>query len=427
MLCLGGTLTHLSSKDDAAGGRGYTVGHCRRAAALRFGRQSRPHLSSSRTAGLLPSRVSNIPSEVCNRRHLVRHYGRVRLLISCRPLWALLAPAMLLACSDSTEDDRGAVTGDGSTAAPTNTPTQAAPTESVPATTMAPPQAPTSVPTPDLNPVGIPETEPTQQAPLAGGSGGNGGEAGRVGTTGGSAGSDETGGGGGGGTTSTATAGAGGDGAGGASSDGGAGGAGGAGGFAGSSAGGSGGATSDPLALTSDFDGFRFECPCLAGDENHSGDGNCNVAPEVDRQTIVRGMGGDPDTIYDVTLRVRGLTEPNTYTGGMLQGERFYTGGTTSTAGYTSYMMTITEPPQHHFFNYNPTTSHIHFLLDYEVTVQIRGGSQVTFDVDGDGSVPDGHQVANFDQLVVPEVAPAPDWYDGQFVQLDVLSVEVAQ
>ena len=85
-------------------------------------------------------------------------------------------------------------------------------------------------------------------------------------------------------------------------------------------------------------------------------------------------------------------------------------------------MMTVGDPTAHYFFNYNATTSHMHFLLDYMVTVKIRGGTTVTFDVDGDGSVPDGHQVANFDMLVVPGVPPAPNWYDGQFVQLDVVS-----
>jgi hypothetical protein len=134
-------------------------------------------------------------------------------------------------------------------------------------------------------------------------------------------------------------------------------------------------------------------------------------------------MGGDSGTIYNVTLRVRGLTEPNTYTGGTLDpNKRFYTGGTTSSPGYTSYMMTVADPAQSYFFNYNPSTSHMHFLLDYTVSVKIRGGTAVTFDVDGDGSRPDGRSVANFDMLVVPDVPPAPSWYDGQFIQLDVVS-----
>jgi hypothetical protein len=107
--------------------------------------------------------------------------------------------------------------------------------------------------------------------------------------------------------------------------------------------------------------------------------------------------------------------------------QRFYVGGTTNTAGYTSYMMTVADPPQHYFFNYNASVDHIHFKLDYQVTVKIRGGSKVTFDVNGDGSVPDGHSVSNFDMTVVPDVPPAPMWYDGQFVQLDVVSAVLSK
>jgi hypothetical protein len=210
---------------------------------------------------------------------------------------------------------------------------------------------------------------------------------------------------------------------------------GGLGGAAGSNAGGTaGGAASagstatggGAITIAASIDKFRFECPCKAGAANHTSDGNCNVTPETDRQTIVKTLGGDASKTYDVTLRVRGLTEPNKYKNGTLQGERFYVGGTTDSPGYTSYMMTVADPPQHFFFNYSPTTGHVHFKLDYQVKVKMRGGSRVTFDVDGDGSVPDGHQVSNFDQTVVPDIPPAPMAYDGQFVQLDVVSVEVA-
>jgi hypothetical protein len=187
----------------------------------------------------------------------------------------------------------------------------------------------------------------------------------------------------------------------------------------GNGGGGEAGASASPAAA---LDKFRFECPCKPAAADHTNDGNCNVTPQVDRQTVMKTMGGDPNKVYNVTLRVRGLSEPNTYKSGMLQGERFYIGGSTSTAGYTSYMMTTADPAQHYFFNYSPTTGHVHFKLDYQVTVKIRGGSKVTFDVDGDGSVPDGHQVSNFDQTVVPDVPPAPMAYDGQFIQLDVVS-----
>jgi hypothetical protein len=202
----------------------------------------------------------------------------------------------------------------------------------------------------------------------------------------------------------------------------GAGGSGGAGGSAGS--GGAGGESL--LAIASEIHGFRLECPCE--DPDHFGldkPDNCDSTPAVDRQTHVKKLGGSPDQTYSVKLRVRGNTEPNTYTGGKLEQQRFYIGGQTSTPGYTAYMMTVSEPRQTYFFNYNPTTGHQHFLIDYEVVVPMRGGATVTFEVNGGKSVPDGHGVSNRERLVVPGIPPAPEPFNGQLVQVDVVAVDV--
>jgi hypothetical protein len=238
--------------------------------------------------------------------------------------------------------------------------------------------------------------------PAAGGSGttgGGGGSAGGV-PSGGSGSSGVSGAGGTGGAALAGTAGVGG--------------AAGSGGGAGAS------------AIAADFDKFRLECPCI--DADHFGSDktdNCDATPAVDRQTYTKAVAGDANVVYDVKLHVRGNTEPNTYVKGALDAnKRFYVGGETSTPGYTAYMLTVSEPPQVYFFNYNPSTSHIHFLIDYEVTIPMRGGTMVKFEVNGGKSVPDGHGVSNREQLVVPGVPPAPDPFNGQFVQFDVVSVQ---
>jgi hypothetical protein len=200
---------------------------------------------------------------------------------------------------------------------------------------------------------------------------------------------------------------------------------GGTGGTPAAGSGGAAGAGGDGLlSIAAELSALRLECPCI--DANHFGaekSDNCDAAAEVDRQTYVRKLGGDPSLTYDVKLRVRGNTEPNTYVGGKLEQERFYVGGQTSTPGYTAYMLTVSEPRQVYFFNHNPTTGHVHFLIDYEVVIPIRGGATATFEVNGGKSVPDGHGVSNRERLVVPGVAPAPDPFNGQLVQFDVVSV----
>lgn len=192
----------------------------------------------------------------------------------------------------------------------------------------------------------------------------------------------------------------------------------------GGTAGASGG--SSLLAIASSFDKFRFECPCI--DPDHFGldkIDNCNNAPEVERQTYTKQLAGDATVVYDVKLRVRGNTEPNTYVKGKLDPNgRFYVGGETSAPGYSAYMLTVADPKQVYFFNYNPTTSHMHFLIDYEVTIPMRGGTTLTFQVNGGKSVPDGHDASNRERLVVPGIAPDPEPYNGQLVQFDVVSVD---
>ena len=194
----------------------------------------------------------------------------------------------------------------------------------------------------------------------------------------------------------------------------------GSGGSAGASAGGSGGM----LGIADSIDGFRLESPCI--DADHFGSDkqdNCDVLAAVDRQTIQKSSAGDSATLYDVKLHVRGLTEPNTYANGTLTPPRFYVGGETTTTGYTAYSLTVSDPAEVYFFNYNATTGHIVFALDYQVVIPMRGGATVTFDINGQKSVPDGHGVSNRDEVVIPGVPPAPDPFNGQFVHFDVVSV----
>jgi hypothetical protein len=179
------------------------------------------------------------------------------------------------------------------------------------------------------------------------------------------------------------------------------------------------------LAIAAEIHEFRLEAPCE--DANHFGSDkqdNCDMTLSVDRQTHAKTIGGDSTTIYDVTLRVRGLTEPNIYQGGTLNPPRFYVGGQTTQTGYSAYSLTVDDPPEVYYFNYNSSVGHFVFELDYEVVVPMRGGTTVTFDVNGQGSMPDGHGVSNRESVVVEGVPPAPDPFNGQFVQVDVVEVK---
>lgn len=202
--------------------------------------------------------------------------------------------------------------------------------------------------------------------------------------------------------------------------------AGGAGGQAGGGAGGAAGSAGQggaQVGVADALHGFRLEAPCQ--DESHFGldhTDNCDILPEVDLQSYERSLAGEPNVVYDVKLRVRGLMEPNIYVDGALHPPRYYVGGHSSTPDYSAYSITVADPPQTYFFNYSDSTGHFVFVVDTEVVIPMRGGAQVTFNVNGPGSAPNGHGVSNRESVVIPDIAPAPAPFNGQFVQFDVVS-----
>ena len=73
----------------------------------------------------------------------------------------------------------------------------------------------------------------------------------------------------------------------------------------------------------------------------------------------------------------------------------------------------------HFFFNREDPVGHRIFTIDYTKTMEIEGGATLTFHGNGQN----GRMITNFLKLVVPEVPPAPQPCNGQFIQLNVIEV----
>ncbi|WP_437617849.1 hypothetical protein [Sorangium sp. So ce1151] len=196
-------------------------------------------------------------------------------------------------------------------------------------------------------------------------------------------------------------------------SSGGVGGSGGAGGSDG--AGGSGG--EDLLAAAESIDGFRWEIPC---DRDPGNSDECATSKRVDEK---KTFGGSPDTVYQVTVRLRGVVEPEVYRGGTPDGMHFRVGGSPDHAEYNVYSITVSDPAEVYYLNDSPNVGHDTFIIDHTKTIPIRGGATVSFL----GEDPNHISIANFKHLVVEGVPPAPEPFVGQFIQLDVQSVDKAQ
>lgn len=178
------------------------------------------------------------------------------------------------------------------------------------------------------------------------------------------------------------------------------------------------------------INGYRFEFPCKEPmPENPKPGADCvsglvkGDPNKTDNFTAVRKFDGEKGKRYKVTLRFRGVVEPMMYKNGKMDGEYFYIGGEPNNKTYNIYKIEISSPPSHYFLNRQNAVGHKIFTIDYTKTIEIDGDATITLTGDGQN----GRLISNFSKLVVPGIAPAPQPFNGQFVQVDVVDVAEAK
>jgi hypothetical protein len=182
-------------------------------------------------------------------------------------------------------------------------------------------------------------------------------------------------------------------------------------------------------AIGAALHGVRWEFPCkdpMPENPKPGQDGSSALVKgdpkTTDQFTFERKFGGEPGKRYRVTLRFRGVVEPMMYKNGEMDDDYFYRGGEPNNGTYNIYKLAISSPASHYFLNRQDKVGHRIFTIDYEKTIDIDGGATVTFHGNGQN----GRMITNFSKLVVPDVPPAPQPFNGQFVQVDVVKVEPA-
>lgn len=186
----------------------------------------------------------------------------------------------------------------------------------------------------------------------------------------------------------------------------------------------------DKKKIGSSIDGFRYEFPCTGIlPDNPKVGADCDSGlvkgdpKKTDNFTHERKFDGDAGKRYKVALRFRGVVEPMMYKDGKMDGDLFYIGGVPNNGTYNVYKLTVSSPASHYYLNRQDKVGHKIFTIDYTKTIDIDGGATVTFLGDGQN----GRLISNFLKLVVPDVAPAPKAYHGQFVQVNVVDVMLAK
>jgi hypothetical protein len=194
----------------------------------------------------------------------------------------------------------------------------------------------------------------------------------------------------------------------------------------------------DPGGIAANMEGLRWELAC--GATAFPNAWACWCAANQKQQTTLKG---DPTQTYNVTLRFRGVVEANSnYVNGTADGY-FYVGGNRGAdrAKTNIYFLKVTPPGSESelgvifpvagvtyqsrwfFLNYaetEPGASDNIGAIDYTKTIAMKGNSTVMLYADSGG---DGGEVANWKNIVVPGVRPAPSAFNGQFIQMDVVSV----
>ena len=138
-------------------------------------------------------------------------------------------------------------------------------------------------------------------------------------------------------------------------------------------------------------------------------------------------FGGKAGTVYDVTLRVRGLFEPTTIEGGETPDPAhpwFKAGGQDVKPDYSQWHIDVSAPKQSYTLNHYPATSHTIYKEDFEATIAVAAGATVLVQVidSNDRQIDNGAQGKPDRQQTIAGVSDTP--LAGQQLRLDVVRVK---
>ncbi len=172
----------------------------------------------------------------------------------------------------------------------------------------------------------------------------------------------------------------------------------------------------DDDSAAASLEALRVEIPCVAGHEGYS------CAPQGMDFEDSATVAGDADTTYVVTVRFRGVIEYNSYNGGTADG-LWYTGGACDDQTYNVYSLSVTSPSATYFLNADQAGIEHCWAVDYLASFQAQGGADVILYANTQDYALIINRDSNGDPIVVPDIPPYPEAFDGQFLQMDVVDV----
>ena len=169
-----------------------------------------------------------------------------------------------------------------------------------------------------------------------------------------------------------------------------------------------------------DINDLRVELQCIG-----SGTAEVNCAtPDADEESTA--IDGETGTTYNVTIRLRGLVEQKTYTDYVNPDGMWIEGGTPDGGSFNIFRLHVSSPKMIYYVNAGSSYIDECFVLDIEKTIVMDHGATLTLLADAGGdALSTKNMDSNGDPIVVNGVPPYPYAFDGQFVQLDIVSVTI--
>lgn len=138
-------------------------------------------------------------------------------------------------------------------------------------------------------------------------------------------------------------------------------------------------------------------------------------------------FGGTSGSVYDVTLRIRGIFEPTIIDGAETPYPNhpyFKVGGKVRTVDWSSWHIDVSAPEQTYWLNHYPKVSHTIYKEDFEATIPVAAGATVVIRViDGnDRQIDNGEKGPPDRQRIIEGVVGAP--LAGQMLRLDAIRVK---
>ncbi|MEA2699967.1 MAG: hypothetical protein QOI66_4238, partial [Myxococcales bacterium] len=164
------------------------------------------------------------------------------------------------------------------------------------------------------------------------------------------------------------------------------------------------------------LDKFLFSIPCPTATTA----GSCNIPDAMRAKMTTLTFGGDPSVTYKVALHFCGPVEARPYMGcSSVQSVYMCVDGTALTTGfnptYPKYEIRVASPAHSYFLNNRDLKDDL-MKIDYSATIDIKGGSSITYVSDGGTNLEAFTSTIMNHNYMCPGVPGITQPFAGQFI-----------